>query len=142
MATDLAIEGRVSPTELQIVCAALSGEFTKERYRSSGAARGLLSYFVHDVISVAGNPNLTKSVLRTLCGYHSKTHLREALSPGYIAKMADADTTGTRAKGEEVISVLKTLEQVRVVMSINNRSGLVWSLTHDYLVEPIRRIIE
>src|SRR5262249_27783732 len=67
IADDLAMNGRIRPADLQIVCTALSGDLTVERYRSEGRAAGLRSRFLKSVIEISGDAVLARTVLRALC---------------------------------------------------------------------------
>lgn len=137
IADDLAIDEKVRPADLQIVCTALSGDLTVDRYRSAGRAAGLRSRFVKGVIDITGDAILTRSVLRQLCDI-SNNKKAEPLRAEDIAEKARAGAPGERATLAAVTSILRELEQARVVTRIESADGPRWSLIHDYLVEPIK----
>jgi hypothetical protein len=142
IADDLAMDGRVRPVDLQIICTALSGDLTIERYRREGRATGLRSRFIKGAIEIAGNAILARTVLRQLCDIPNNKKLAEPLSSYDIAEKALEVAPGQRATLETVSSVLEALEQARVLVKVNGPDGHRWSLIHDYLVEPIKLATE
>ncbi|MET3906315.1 hypothetical protein ABID59_000636 [Bradyrhizobium sp. S3.3.6] len=138
IANDLAIEGKVRPADLQIVCTALSGDLTVERYRSAGRAAGLRSKFVKGVIDITGDAVLARAVLRQLCDIPNNKKAEPARAEEIVEK-AKAGAAGERATLDAINSILRELEQARVLTRIDkNIDDLRWSLIHDYLVEPIK----
>jgi hypothetical protein len=142
IAEDLAIDGQVRPPDLQIVCTALSGDLTSERYKREGRAAGLRSRFVRDVIDISGDAVLARTVLRQLCDIPNNKKTPEPLRSEDIAARAQNGAPGQRATLAAVTSVLRALEQARVVVSIDTENGPRWSLIHDYIVEPIKLATE
>jgi NACHT domain len=144
IANDLAVDEKVRPADLQIVCVALSGDLTVERYKSGGRAVGLRSRFLKGVIDVTGDAVLARSVLRQLCDIPNNKKAPEPLRAGDIAEKARAGAPGQRATVAAVTSVLQALEQARVVIAIKIDSATreLWSLIHDYFVEPIKLATE
>ncbi|SEN57548.1 ATP-binding protein [Bradyrhizobium sp. OK095] len=139
IANDLAIEGKVRPADLQIVCTALSGDLTVERYRSAGRAAGLRSKFVKGVIDITGDAILARAVLRQLCDIPNNKKAEPARAEE-ITEKAKAGAAGERATLKAINSILREMEQARVLTRIDNKNtdDLRWSLIHDYLVEPIK----
>jgi hypothetical protein len=142
IAEDLAVDGRVRPADLQIICTALSGDLTTDRYRSEGRAAGLRSRFVKSVIGITGDPVLARAVLRELCDIPNNKKAPNPLCAEEIATKARAGAPGPRATTETVTSVLQALEQARVVVKTDSSDSAQWSLIHDYLVEPIKLATE
>jgi hypothetical protein len=141
IAQDLAVDDRVRPADLQIVCTALSGDLTTDRYKREGGAAGLRSRFVKGVIDITGDAVLARSVLRQLCDIPNNKKA-EPLSTESIAEKARAGAPGQRATPTAVTAILQALEQARVVIPIDSAAGPRWSLIHDYFVEPIKLATE
>jgi hypothetical protein len=142
IAQDLAVEGKVRPADLQIVCTALSGDLSTERYLSEGRAAGLRSRFIKGVIDITGDAVLARTVLRQLCDIPNNKKTPEPLSSEDIANKAKAGAPGPRATIQAVTSVLQALQQARVVICTESAEPARWSLIHDYFVEPIKLATE
>jgi hypothetical protein len=138
IADDLAVDGRVRPADLQIICTALSGDLTIERYRSEGRASGLRSHFIKGVMGITGDTALARAVLRELCDIPNNKKAPDPLRAEDIAEKARLGAPGQRATTEAVIFVLRALQQALVVVSVGSAEALRWSLIHDYLVEAIK----
>lgn len=141
IAEDLAVDERVRPADLQIVCTALSGDLTIDRYKSQGRAAGLRSRFMRGVIDITGDAVLARTVLRQLCDIPNNKKVAEPQRAEEIAEKARAGAPGQRATTAAVTSILRALEQARILIKIDAPEER-WSLIHDYLVEPIKLATE
>ncbi len=86
LAGTMAVEARVRPAELQIICSALKGVFTPKRYEELGGYDGILTDFIESAIAtlhksglgtlgVEGTLRLREPVAKTaphVSGYHSR----------------------------------------------------------------------
>jgi hypothetical protein len=139
---DLAPGGRVRPPDLQIVCAELGEQLTLERYESRGGANGLRSSFIRRIMDRAGDTNLRRAVLRGLCDIPKSRRLITPVTAAEIATQAQNGAAGKSATESAVTEILTALEDQYIVVRIRGTSGDVWSLIHDYLVEPIKMATE
>jgi WD40 repeat protein len=149
LASDLAEEGFVRPPELQIICTALAGALTMEQYRLSGGVKGILSHYIGNAVSLCGDPDLGRRVLRALCDFPARAKrnpqsvdtLREAVGsaviPGDSQKHAGAEKTAGRA-ADHMREVLDQFEAARLIISEERRGEETkYSLVHDYLVDAV-----
>lgn len=135
--TDLTIDDRIRPADLQIICGMLSGELTVERYEREGGAVGLQSRFIASVIDISGEPLLARTILRELCDIPNNKKAAEALTSEQLAERARAGAAGDLATPANVDSVLKALHDALILVKDSTMGVIRWSLIHDYLVRPI-----
>ncbi len=142
IARDLTVDGAVRPADLQVVCQALRGQLSVDRYRREGGAVGLRSRFVKDIVGRTGDPVLARTVLRALCDIPNNKKQPMPLSAGTIAAGARAGAPGARATDGAVENLLIDLEEAYVVVREASSEMVGWSLIHDYLAEPIKLATE
>ncbi len=142
IAEDLQEAGYIRPAELQIVCTALSNNFTVDRYRLAGGSVGILANHIKEALSLQRFPDLGATILRTLCDFNANNR-REPKSVEAISKeIGPLDATASVSQqGALVKEHLDQFEIARLVISgIDNPNQVrVYSLTHAYLVNPIRQ---
>jgi len=138
IANDLAVDGTVRPPDLQIVCEALQGEMTVDRYRRERRAAGLRSRFIKDTADLTGDAVLARAVLRELCDIPNNKKRPDPVSAEAIAAKVRMGAPGDRATVISVGGVLESLRQSYVVVRVRDEVSELWSLIHDYMVEPIK----
>ena len=142
IATDLTVDGTVRPPDLQIVCEALQGEMTVDKYRRERRAAGLRTRFIMDTVDLTGDAVLARAVLRELCDIPNNRKRSDPVSAETITARARAGAAGDRATLSSVEGVLESLRRSYVVVRMKEYGAAFWSLIHDYLVEPIKLATE
>lgn len=138
IANDLAQGGNVRPPELQVVCTALAGDLTRERYEQLGGAKGIISDYIKTAVAVCPNPHLAKMVLRALCDFDASPPAKAA--PQAVGDLTNAQVarTGVTTTLSQVEQVLQILEKARITISTRAENGIfVHALVHDYLVSAV-----
>ncbi|HYL99045.1 MAG TPA: serine/threonine-protein kinase, partial [Blastocatellia bacterium] len=129
IARDLAVNGTVLPSELQILGSQLQFRriLTVADYLRAGGKERLLHGFVEDV--VRSSPD-RKTALAILPAMVSGEGVRRTIT-------LDELVTRTQREQSVVETVLRHLEQARLIREVqeNRRSG--YELIHDYLIEGI-----
>lgn len=139
IARDLMTAGEVRPPDLQIVCEALRGEFTLDRYKKERRAVGLRSKFIKEVTQLAGTPALVRAVLRSLCDIPNNKKQPTPLTTAAITAKVRGSIAADVATEHAVANVLKKLYDAYIVEQTRLGDGTIgWSLIHDYLAEPIK----
>lgn len=138
IAGDLAINKQVRPPDLQIVCYSLCEDMTVERYREEGRATGLRAKFVAEMMDLAGNPNLTRGILRDLCDIPNEKKHAPRTSAEILASIS---VNHPHATVDSVAGVLEHLAEAYIVLK-TSATPARWLLVHDYLVEPIKLATE
>jgi hypothetical protein len=137
LAGDLAEGNWVRPPELQIVCTALTGSFDLSDYYQQGGARGILSHYIDEAISISADKSLGSQVLRAVCDF--ATHTKQA--PQTIEQLLDkiGNRPGTRERQRALLtSILKQFERAGLIVSLIERGqGITYALVHDYLVDVV-----
>jgi hypothetical protein len=137
VAADLSHKGAVRPAELQLVCSALGQSLTLEEYRRRGGAAGVLSSHVANATRLTPDPALARAILRALCDIQAGTKHPEPLTATALLA-ALPERVRDNATETTVEHVLVLLEQARLIIVIGDTAQRLWSLIHDYLVEPIK----
>lgn len=136
LAEDLAELGEVRPTELQIVCTALTGHSNLNEYRLSGGARGILTNYIRHAVDICGDSKVGAQLLRALCDF--PTHTKR--SPQTIAALINGlvtSTTKTAESLQRVNEILIQFETDRLVCIEMRAAEPKFSLVHDYLVDAV-----
>lgn len=134
VAKDLASGGIIRPTELQIVCTALTGQFTLASYRLAGGATGILADYIETSVAKTSPAVLGKLILRHLCNIPAQAKK----DPQTITQIVAALSSHPGATEDSVRTVLRQFETERLIVCENQESGTeAWRLIHDYLVEPV-----
>jgi hypothetical protein len=142
IAADLTLMNReVRPTDLQVVCAALRDPMTVDRYQEEGRATGLRAAYLAERLQLAGEPRLTKQVLRELCDIPNNKKRANPVSVEEIVKAVRVAGFG-EASEDVVTDILGRLKELDIVTVAYGRARSHWSLVHDYFVEPIKLATE
>ena len=130
---DLAVEGAVLSTELQIVCQRMqSGRiFSLQAYREIGGKENLIQGYLEDVIRALGDEDAAKGILYCLIG------------EGNTKATLTAKEIGDRVKRDEarIRAMLSTLTQARLVRATNEQEPISYELVHEYLIERINALV-
>jgi WD40 repeat protein len=135
IASDLAEGGFVRPPELQIVCGALTGMLTVSKYRLAGGAKGILSNYIKEAISISGDPNIARRILRELCDFASGVKKDAQPFPLLMRALGVSKTVGSSES--QITKTLEQLEAARIIVSETHLGELRYSLIHDYLVDAV-----
>jgi predicted transcriptional regulator len=132
VALDLADDGSVLPSEMQIVGAQLQarGIFTTEEYFLAGGKERLVYGYLEDVIGASGDERAAHLLLRSLV---SDENTRLALTSREIAE-------AVQRSPEAVARLLTRFVQSRLIREIREEGPCRYELMHEYLIEQINRI--
>jgi serine/threonine protein kinase len=130
--TDLTKEGQVRPPELQIVCTALTANFTVRHYKELGGAKGILESYLDLTIETSADQRIARLLLRQMCDFER----RAKADPKTASELAQAigpqpDDLETSAR--VVQQVLDHLARSRLAVMVAGKFGLI----HDYWVSLI-----
>jgi hypothetical protein len=138
IAKDLADKGEVRPAELQIVCTALRGNFEIENYRRQGGAANILSHHVSQAIENSGDPKMARLILRALCDFPGNAK-SQPYETEQLTSLVDKVERSNESVEIVVLRILKRFVDERLIShGLREGSREIWSLIHDYLVEPIK----
>jgi hypothetical protein len=138
LAHDLAEDGRVRPTELQIVCTYLGRSFTEERYRLSGGAAGIVAHHVRHALERADPPEVAARLLRAMCDFGALVRRKPVSLSALIAEAAQSGGKRGPAARDVVQAQLAVLEDARIVRRGTSPDGPEsYELVHDYLVQAV-----
>jgi WD40 repeat protein/predicted Ser/Thr protein kinase len=129
---DLTKEGQVRPPELQIVCTALTANFTARNYKDLGGAKGILEAYLVLTLETSADQDIARLLLRQMCDFERRAkaepktanELAQAIGP----RQSDLETT-TRL----VQQVLDHFARSRLASMVGGK----YSLIHDYWVALI-----
>ncbi|MCC6744682.1 MAG: protein kinase [Acidobacteria bacterium] len=132
IAADLAIEGSVLPSELQIVGERLQGKrlFSMREYRRAGGKEVLVYSFLEDVIRACGDREAASLVLRSLV---SDENARLSLSATDISRR-------TQREGAVVARLLRLFVEARLIRELQHEQPWRYELVHEYLIDKINRV--
>ena len=132
IAHDLAVDGDVLPSELQIVGEQLQrrGVFTLEEYRRAGRKEALVFSFLEDVILASGDQQSARLILRSLI---SDENTRLNLPTNEIIKR----TQRSRAIVEPLLNLFV---ESRLICEIQDEDCRRYELTHEYLIDKINQL--
>jgi WD40 repeat protein/predicted Ser/Thr protein kinase len=132
VAHDLAADGSVLPSELQIVGAQLQTRriFTLEEYLRAGSKERLAHSYLEDVIRASGDQRAAHLLLRSLI---SDENTRLALTSRQIAE-------SIQRSQEAVARLLTQFVQSRLIREIQEEGQGHYELMHEYLIEQINQI--
>lgn len=132
VADDLAINGRVLPTELQIVCLEMQRKriFTQSQYEKIGAREALVQGYLEEVVCLAGKEQDVKLVLASLI---SEENTKLALT---LAQIADT----TRISEASVKNILDNFVLARLIREVQDQQPWCYEFTHEYLIAKIHSI--
>jgi len=132
LALDLALDGAVLPSELQIVGEQLQRRriFTLHDYDRAGGRDDLVHTFLVDVIQASGDPQGARLLLR---GLISEENMRLTLPLAEILKR-------TQCSRERIERVLRLFVQARLVREVQEEDPSGYELMHDYMIGQIHRL--
>ena len=133
--SDLLKEGQIRPPELQIVCTALTANFTLRNYNKLGGAKGILESYLTLTLETCVDQQLARLILRQMCDFE---RLAKA-EPKTAVEFAQAigpqeDDSGATARIVQL--VLDHLVHSRLAITVNGKVSLI----HDYWVSVIQGI--
>jgi serine/threonine protein kinase len=129
---DLTHGAEIRPPELQIVCTALTTNFTMKHYKELGSAKGVLESYLSLAIETCINPGLARLVLRHMCDFERQAKA----DPKGMDELASAigpqqDDLGVTER--MVHQILDHLVRSRLAITVGGK----YSLIHDYWVAVI-----
>ncbi|MEW6208145.1 MAG: protein kinase [Acidobacteriota bacterium] len=129
---DLAVEGIVHPSELQIVGEQLQRKriSTLEEYRRAGGKEPLVHGFLEDVIQASGDQEGARLLMRSLI---SDENTRLTLPLAEIARRVQRSLSA-------VENMLHLLAGARLVREIQEEEPWRYELMHEYLIEKINQV--
>jgi len=132
VARDLAAEGAVLPSELQIVGERLQSKriFTVRDYKRVGGKEPLVESFLDDIIQSSGDREGSGLLLRALI---SDENTRLTLTLQEIALR-------TQRSIQAIEKILNLLVAARLVREIQDETPWRYELIHEYLIEKINQI--
>jgi WD40 repeat protein/tRNA A-37 threonylcarbamoyl transferase component Bud32 len=132
VACDLATEGAVLPSELQIVGERLQSKriFSVREYKQLGGKEPLVESFLEDIIQASGDREGCGLLLRALI---SDENTRLTLSLQDIARR-------TQRSHHTTEKILNLLVAARLVREIQDEDPWRYELLHEYLIERINQI--
>ena len=132
VADNLSINGRVLPTELQIVCLQMQRRhiFSEEKYKAIGEKEALVHSYLEDVVRLSGNERDVKLVLRSMI---SEENTKLALTLSEISER-------TQKKPHEVQAILDSFISARLVREIQDQQPWKYEFTHEYLIDRVNEI--
>ncbi len=130
--SDLTKEAQIRPPELQIVCTALTANFTLRHYNQLGGAMGILESYLTLTLETCIDQQLARLILRQMCDFErqAKAEPRTALELTH-AIGPQQDDSGATARAVQV--VLEHLVRSRLAVMVSGRASLI----HDYWVSVI-----
>jgi hypothetical protein len=137
LAQDLAEDGSVRPTELQIVCTYLGRSFTEDRYRMAGGAGGILAEHVRAALSRVESEEVGARLLRAMCDFGSFTRAQPRTLAALTAEAAQSGG-GADTRRAAVREQLRAFEDARIVRRDTSPDKPdKYELVHDYLVQAV-----
>jgi hypothetical protein len=134
LAQDLSEDGRVRPTELQIVCTYLGRSFSEDRYRMAGGAGGILAQHVRRALAKAEPSEMGARLLRAMCDFGEVTRAGPQTVDELATQAAGKASAETR---EAVRRLLRLFMEARIVRRAEGDDAERFELVHDYLVQPV-----
>ncbi len=133
--SDLTKEAQIRPPELQIVCTALTANFTLRHYNELGGAKGILESYLTLTLETCIDQHLARLILRQMCDFErqAKAHPKTAIELAHAIAPQQDDSGATE---RTVQLVLDHLVRSRLAVIVNGRVSLI----HDYWVSVIRDI--
>jgi len=130
--TDLSKEGQIRPPELQIVCTALTTNFTGRHYNELGGAKGILESYLNLTIETSADERMARLLLRKMCDFERGAKA----DPKTMRELVQAigfQGDNLEATERVVQQVLAHLVQSRLAVMVVGKYGLI----HDYWVSLI-----
>ncbi len=130
---DLTKESQIRPPELQIVCTALTANFTMRHYNELGGAKGILESYLTLTLETCIDEQVARLVLRQMCDFEKQAKA-DPKSPVQLAQSIAPAQDDSGATERIVQLVLDHLVRSRLAVMVGGK----FSLIHDYWVSVIR----
>jgi class 3 adenylate cyclase len=130
---DLTKEGQVRPPELQIVCTALTSNFTSRHYGELGGANGLLQSYLGIAIETCIDQEMARLILRQMCDFERQAKA-DPKTVSELARAVGPQQDNLNTIERLVRNVLDHLVRSRLLVMIG---GGKFGLIHDYWVSII-----
>jgi predicted Ser/Thr protein kinase/WD40 repeat protein len=133
--SDLTKEAQIRPPELQIVCTALTANFTLRHYNELGGAKGILESYLTLTLETCIDQHLARLILRQMCDFERQAKAQ----PKTAIELSDAIAPQQEDSGateRAVQLVLDHLVRSRLAVMVNGKVSLI----HDYWVSVIHDI--
>jgi serine/threonine protein kinase len=133
--SDLTKEAQIRPPELQIVCTALTANFTLRHYNELGGAKGILESYLTLTLETCIDQHLARLILRQMCDFErqAKAQPKTAIELAH-AIAPEQNDSGTTERAVQL--VLDHLVRSRMAVAVNGKISLI----HDYWVSVIHEI--
>jgi hypothetical protein len=130
--SDLTKEGQVRPPELQIVCTALTANFTIQHYNEVGGAKGILESYLALTLETCIDQQIARLILRQFCDFERQAKA-EPKTTNELARAIGPAEQDLEATTRTVQLVLDHLVRSRLATAVHERFALI----HDYWVSVI-----
>jgi serine/threonine protein kinase len=130
---DLTKESQIRPPELQIVCTALTANFTLRHYNELGGAKGILESYLTLTLETCIDQQIARLVLRQMCDFDRQTKA-DPKSCSELSHLIAPQQDDSGATERIVQKVLDHLVRSRLAVMVGGK----FSLIHDYWVSVIR----
>ncbi len=130
--TDLTKEGRVRPPELQIVCTALTANFTARHYKELGGAKGILESYLALTIDTSPDQHVARLLLRQMCDFERRTKA-DPRTVDELVQAVDPRRDNLETNVKLVQRVLDHFARSRLAVVVAGKHSLI----HDYWVSLI-----
>ncbi len=130
---DLTKEAQVRPPELQIVCTALTANFTRRHYNELGGAKGILESYLTLILETSIDEQTARLILRQMCDFERQAKA-DPKSANELAQAIAPQQDDSGATERAVQQVLDHLVRSRLAVMVGGKYGLI----HDYWVSIIR----
>ena len=130
--SDLTKEAQIRPPELQIVCTALTANFTLRHYNELGGSKGILESYLKLTLETCIDQHFARLILRQMCDFErqAKAHAKTPIELAHaIAPQHEDSATVERT----VQLVVDHLVRSRLAVTVNGKISLI----HDYWVSVI-----
>ena len=133
--SDLTKEGQIRPPELQIVCTALTANFTLRHYNELGGAKGILESYLTLTLETCVDQSLARLILRQMCDFERQAKAEPKTTDELAAAVGPRqDDSGATLRLVQL--VVDHLVRSRLAVIVNGKVSLI----HDYWVSVIHDI--
>jgi WD40 repeat protein len=130
---DLTKESQIRPPELQIVCTALTANFSLRHYNELGGAKGILQSYLTLTLETCIDPRLARLILRQMCDFERQAKA-EPKTADELTKAIGPRPDDFGPTSRLVQLVVDHLVRSRLALIVGGRASLI----HDYWVSVIR----
>jgi hypothetical protein len=132
---DLTKDGQIRPPELQIVCTALTVNFTLKHYNELGGAKGILESYLTLTLETCVDQHLARLVLRQMCDFERQAKAEPKTRDEFVETVGSSQEDSA-AMTHRVQLVLEHLVRSRLAVIVNGKASLI----HDYWVSVIQEV--